>query len=91
MPLIIYIREEKEQGTLTAVSQAEKFSWGSELGSELRCLYSLTAEVVENILYFSCMNSREIHHCILQWPLILWFLNQRHSVALTIYKRGRTV
>lgn len=50
---------------VTAMSQAEKFSWGSDLGSELSCLHSLTTEVVKNILHFSCMNSREIHHGIL--------------------------
>ena len=50
----------------TAMIKAEKFSLGSETGSELSCLHSLTTEVVKNILDFSCVNSSEIHHCILQ-------------------------
>lgn len=53
----------------TAMRKAENFSWGTEMGSELSCLHSLTTEIVKNILHFPCVNSRETHHCFLQWPL----------------------
>lgn len=53
----------------TDMISAEKFSLDSEMGSELSCLHSLKTEFVKNILHFSCVNSSEIHHCVLQWPL----------------------
>lgn len=73
---------------VTATSQAE-FSRGSEMGSELSWLHSLTTEVVKNILHFSCMNSREINNCISQWHLRSSSLIKKMPLHYPFIKEGQ--